>query len=115
MSKIDVRNEALKLSEQTDDYNEPDGTVATKADALLSQLHEEWIDDRLVKWELDNIPLRAENAATQILGYELGKRNRTLKPIKLAALREGAIIGEATLRKQAAVTYNGEPVKADYF
>ena len=115
MSKITVRNNALFLAEQSDAYNTADGNVTNNADDLLILLHEEWVDDGLVRWELDNIPLRAENAATQLLGYELARRNRTVSDIKLANLREGAILGEKTLRRQASTPYNGEPLEGIYF
>lgn len=115
MSKVSIRNNALILAEQADKYNEADGNLAQSADALLIDLHEEWIDDGLLTWGLDNIPKRAVNAVTQLLAYELGRRNRKLSESKLINLREGAVLGERALRRQVAKPYNGEPVKGVYF
>ena len=114
-TKIDVRDNALVLAEYADINNAADGNLANMADNQLTRLHEEWIADKLVDWELDDLPSRVENAVTDLLAYSLGRRNRQLDPVKLQLLREAAIVAESTLYKQIAVPFNGEPVKADYF
>ncbi|WP_299083811.1 hypothetical protein [uncultured Paraglaciecola sp.] len=114
-TKQDIRNNALRLAEQADDYNTPDGNVVSHADNLLAAIHEEWIADSLVDWELDDIPVRVELAVTDILGYRLAQRNRKVTPKKLIVLRDSALQGQATLERQREIPSSGQPVKADYF
>lgn len=113
--KITVRDNALVLSQHTDVYNTADANLQKWADAQLVRLHEEWIETELVRWDLDDLPLRAENAVTDLLAYKLSTHNESIKPSVRAEIQRNAAIAEINLQRQAEIPYSGAPVQADYF
>lgn len=110
----DIATDALVLAGITDRYNAPDATTLQDALTKLADLHEEWVDDQMVEWELAAIPVRATNAVKQLLAYRLGQDYQVPNDI-YSRLQVDAVGAEQALHRQKSIPYNGEPVQADYF
>lgn len=110
----DIAVDALELAGITDQYNAPDADELQTALDCLSNLHEEWVDDKKVEWELSAIPVRANNAVIQLLAYRLGQKFQVPNDL-YTRLRADAQVAEGQLYSQASTPYNGEPAKVDYF
>lgn len=110
----DIATDALILAGITDRYNSPDATTLADALIKLADLHEEWVDDQIVEWELTAIPVRATNAVKQLLAYRLGQDYQVPNDL-YSRLQADAALAEQVLHRQNAIPYNGEPVQADYF
>ena len=110
----DIATDALVLAGITDRYNAPDATTLKETLQVLSDLHEEWIDDQMIDWELTAIPLRANNAVKQLLAYRLGQNHQVPNDL-YSRLQLDAAGAEKTLFRQKSIPSNGEYVEADYF
>lgn len=109
-----LEQRALRIVGVIDAFNGPNSTLAAEAADVLTALHEQWVDERLVTWELSNIPTKADKALVDLLAYDLTNYH-PVSPIRKSEITAEAIRARRTLEQQYEIPHDGEPLRPEYF